>query len=47
MIAEAKDMVFFEPWRLNVPGFALVALVIGINLFGDGLRDALSIERTA
>jgi peptide/nickel transport system permease protein len=47
MIAEAKDMVFFEPWLINIPGFALFALVIGINLFGDGLRDALSIERTA
>ena len=40
-------MVFFEPWLINVPGFALFSLVIGINLFGDGLRDALSIERTA
>ena len=47
MIAEAKDMVFFEPWLINIPGFALFALVIGINLFGDGLRDALSIERSA
>jgi peptide/nickel transport system permease protein len=47
MIAEAKDMVFFESWLINIPGFALFALVIGINLFGDGLRDALSIERGA
>ncbi|TAK80672.1 MAG: ABC transporter permease [Betaproteobacteria bacterium] len=47
MIAEAKDMVFFEPWLINIPGFALFALVIGINLFGDGLRDALSIRRGA
>jgi len=45
MIAEAKDMVFFEPWLINIPGFALFALVIGINLFGDGLRDALSNKR--
>jgi peptide/nickel transport system permease protein len=42
MIAEAKDFVFFEPWLLNVPGFALFALVVGINLVGDGLQDVLS-----
>ncbi|MGH6885109.1 MAG: ABC transporter permease [Geminicoccales bacterium] len=47
MIAEAKDMVFFEPWLINIPGIALFALVFGINLFGDGLLHALSIERGA
>jgi len=39
MIAEAKDFVFFEPWLINIPGLALFALVMGINLLGDGLRD--------
>lgn len=38
MIAEAKDFVFFEPWLINLPGLALFVLVIGLNLFGDGLR---------
>lgn len=42
MIAEAKDFVFFEPWLINIPGFALFALVIGINFLGDGLQDVLS-----
>jgi peptide/nickel transport system permease protein len=42
MIAEAKDFVFFEPWLINVPGFALFIFVVGINLLGDGLQDLLS-----
>lgn len=42
MIAEAKDFVFFEPWLVNIPGFALFTFVVGINLLGDGLQDVLS-----
>lgn len=42
MIAEAKDFVFFEPWLINIPGFALFTLVIGINFLGDGLQDVLA-----
>jgi peptide/nickel transport system permease protein len=39
MIAEAKDLVFFESWLINIPGIALFVLVMAINLLGDGLRD--------
>lgn len=42
MIAEAKDMVFFEPWLINIPGFALLLLVLAVNLLGNGLDQALS-----
>ena len=42
MIAEAKDLVFFDPWLINIPGVALFVLVIGINLLGDGLRDIVT-----
>ncbi len=42
MIAEAKDYMFFKPWVIELPGIALLVLVLGINLVGDGLRDALS-----
>lgn len=38
MIAEAKDFVYFEAWLVNIPGFAIFALVAGITLFGEGLR---------
>ncbi len=41
MIAEAKDYMFFKPWVIEIPGVALLLLVLGINLVGDGLRDAL------
>ena len=41
MIAEGKDYMFFKPWVIEIPGLALLVLVLGINLLGDGLRDAL------
>ncbi|GAC1343676.1 MAG: ABC transporter permease [Acetobacteraceae bacterium] len=47
MIAEGKDYMFFEPWVIMVPGVALFALVLGINLLGDGLRDRLGASRDA
>ena len=40
MISEAKDYMFFSPWVIMIPGVALFVLVLGINLLGDGLRDA-------
>jgi len=33
--------VVAAPWLLVVPGTALVAAILAINLFGDGLRDRL------
>lgn len=39
MISEAKGMMFFEPWLITIPGAALFALLLAINLVGDGLRD--------
>ena len=47
MIAEGKDYMFFEPWVIMVPGVSLFVLVLGINLLGDGLRDALAAARDA
>jgi peptide/nickel transport system permease protein len=45
MIAEAKDYMFFQPWVIMIPGIALLVLVLGINLVGDGLRNALGTRR--
>ena len=39
MISEAKGMIFFEAWLIMIPGLALFALVLAINLLGDGVRD--------
>ena len=44
MIAEAKDYMFFKPWVIEIPGVALLLLVLGINLLGDGLRDSLGAQ---
>lgn len=41
MIAEGKPYMFFSPWVIAIPGIALMVLVLGINLVGDGLRDLI------
>jgi peptide/nickel transport system permease protein len=42
MIAEGKQAMFYRPWLVVLPGITLFLLVIGANLFGDGLRDVTS-----
>ncbi len=44
MIAEGRGDMLFSPWIVAIPGFALLTLVLAINLFGDGLRDVLAPE---
>ena len=39
MISEAKGLMFFDGWLIAIPGAALFALVLSINLLGDGVRD--------
>ena len=39
MLADAREFMFFSPWLLAIPGFALFVLLLSINLVGDGLRD--------
>jgi peptide/nickel transport system permease protein len=41
MIAESTSVMALAPWLALSPGFAIVFVVIGFNLMGDGLRDAL------
>lgn len=41
MIFEARTLVSIAPWNLIAPGVVIVLLVVGLNLLGDGLRDAL------
>ena len=42
MIADARPYLFFEVWMITLPGLALFTLVLAVNLFGDGVRDATS-----
>lgn len=44
MIAEGKQYMFFQPWVITIPGVALLVLVLGINLLGDGVRDITAPE---
>ena len=41
MLAEAQTMIALAPHVAIVPGLAIVLTVLGLNLLGDGLRDAL------
>lgn len=39
MLAEAQTMIYTAPRLALWPGLAIVAIVLGLNLMGDGLRD--------
>ncbi len=41
MLNTAKNYVDNSPWMAIWPGLAIFLLVLGFNLLGDGLRDAL------
>ncbi len=41
MVFDAKNLVTIAWWTMAAPGLVLIVLVVGLNLLGDGLRDAL------
>src|SRR5450755_1625098 len=41
MLNDARDYWLSAPWALVFPGLSITVLVLGFNLLGDGLRDAL------
>ncbi len=41
MLAEAQTLISFAPWLAIMPGLAIVTIVLGLSLVGDGLRDRL------
>lgn len=41
MLADAQTMVALAPHVALIPGLTIVLMVLGLNLLGDGLRDAL------
>jgi peptide/nickel transport system permease protein len=41
MISEGQTYYRSAPWLMLAPGFMLMLTVLGFNLMGDGLRDAL------
>jgi len=41
MIAQGRSMILRAWWVMTYPGIAILLAVLGFNLLGDGLRDAL------
>ena len=41
MLADARPFIESSPWMVTLPGLCILFSVLGFNLFGDGLRDAL------
>jgi ABC-type dipeptide/oligopeptide/nickel transport system permease subunit len=41
MLADARPFIENSPWLVTLPGLCILAVVLGFNLLGDGLRDAL------
>ncbi|MBU0723907.1 MAG: ABC transporter permease [Alphaproteobacteria bacterium] len=44
MISEGKDYLLFDAWLITIPGICLFALLLAINLLGDGVRDVTAPE---
>jgi len=44
LIAQGAGEMESAPWMLVVPGGFLAVLLLSLNLFGDGLRDALDVK---
>lgn len=47
MLSGARELLFTAPWVMTFPGLAIFVVVLGFNLFGDGLRDALDPRRVS
>ncbi len=41
LLSRNKSYMFTSPWMVFFPGVSIMYLVLGFNLLGDGLRDAL------
>jgi peptide/nickel transport system permease protein len=41
MLSSSRQYITNAPWTVLFPGLAIILVVVGFNLMGDGLRDAL------
>lgn len=41
MLSDARQYIQTAPWTVLFPGLSIMLVVLGFNLLGDGLRDAL------
>jgi peptide/nickel transport system permease protein len=47
MIAKERAFMVTAPWVVFAPAAAIVSLIIGVNLLGDGMREWLAARKTA
>ena len=45
ILAEGRDRLLVAPWIANLAGAAIVLLVLGVNLLGNGMRETLDPRR--
>ncbi|ERN51992.1 ABC transporter permease [Alkalihalophilus pseudofirmus] len=41
MLSDSRQFIQSAPWTVLFPGFSIMLVVLGFNMIGDGLRDAL------
>jgi ABC-type dipeptide/oligopeptide/nickel transport system permease subunit len=41
MLSQSRGYLLVQPWLVALPGLALTVVALGVNQFGDGLRDLL------
>ena len=41
MLSSSRDLISRAPWMMIFPGLAIAITVLGFNLLGDGIREAL------
>jgi peptide/nickel transport system permease protein len=46
MLSSAQPLFRDGPWLAVIPGLSIVVVALGLNLLGDGLRDALDPRET-
>ena len=46
MLSGGRELLLRAPWVMTFPGLAIFTVVLALNLFGDGLRDALDPKTT-
>jgi peptide/nickel transport system permease protein len=44
MVSDGRRFLALAPWATIAPGLAIMLVVLGFNLLGDGLRDALDVR---
>jgi peptide/nickel transport system permease protein len=41
IISDGQQLLYTRPWVSIAPGIMIVLTVLALNVFGDGIRDAL------